>query len=163
MLVHNYAELYGQRFTILRYGIPFGPRMRPELVIPRFVHQCLAGRPITVNGDGSQYRNYVWIGDLIDGHLRSLAAVAENQVINLEGTTPISVRDVAETVTSIIGGPTVVTYVPTRLGDYTGKEVSAAKARRLLGWQASTPFADGMVSYIDSCRAGREPPPIGAP
>ena len=157
MIVHNYRELYGQHFTILRYGIPYGPRMRPELVIPRFVQQCLAGQPITVNGDGSQYRNYVWIADLIDAHLRALAPVAENQVINLEGTTRISVRDMADTVTSIIGGLTTVTYVPTRVGDYTGKDVSAVKAHRLLGWRAATPFADGMAAYIESCRAGHEP------
>jgi UDP-glucose 4-epimerase len=159
MLVHNYAELYGQCFTILRYGIPYGPRMRPELVIPRFVRQCLAGEAITVNGDGSQYRNYVWIGDLIDGHLRALAPVAQNQVINLEGIERVTIREMADTVTSIIGGPTTVTYVPTRVGDYAGTDVSAAKAYRLLGWRADTPFKEGMATYIESYRAGHEPLP----
>jgi UDP-glucose 4-epimerase len=159
MLVHNYAELYDQRFTILRYGIPYGPRMRPELVIPRFVRQALDGRPITINGDGSQYRNYVWIGDLVDAHVRVLEPVAENQVFNLEGSERVTIRDMADTITAIVGGRTEVIYVPTRVGDYSGKDVSADKAHRLLGWRSSTPFTDGIARYIDSCRAGLEPVP----
>jgi UDP-glucose 4-epimerase len=162
MLVNNYAELYDQRFTIMRYGIPYGPRMRPELVIPRFVRQALDGRPITINGDGSQYRNYVWIGDLVDAHLRVLAPVAENQTFNLEGTERVTIRHMADTITSAVGGPTVVTYVPTRVGDYPGKDVSAEKAHRILGWCSSTSFTDGMARYIESCRAGLEPVPTDA-
>ncbi len=57
-------------FTILRYGIPFGPRMRDALVIPMFVRKALAGETITINGDGSQFRNYVYVEDLADAHVR---------------------------------------------------------------------------------------------
>jgi hypothetical protein len=61
MVVHNYHELYGQPYTILRYGIPYGPRMRDALVIPQFIRRALEGAPITINGDGSQFRNYVYV------------------------------------------------------------------------------------------------------
>jgi len=66
LIAHNYNELYDTPFTILRYGIPFGPRMREQLVIPRFVQMALAGDTITVHGDGSQFRNYVYVEDLAD-------------------------------------------------------------------------------------------------
>jgi UDP-glucose 4-epimerase len=162
MLVNNYAELYDQRFTIMRYGIPYGPRMRPELVIPRFVGQALEGRPITINGDGSQYRNYVWIGDLVDAHLRVLSPAAENQTFNLEGTERVTIRRMADTIISAVGGATTVTYVLTRAGDYPGKDVSADKAHHVLGWRSSTLFSDGMARYIESCRSGLEPVAPGA-
>jgi UDP-glucose 4-epimerase len=162
MLVNNYAEQYDQRFTIMRYGIPYGPRMRPELVIARFVRQALEGRPITINGDGSQYRNYVWIGDLVDAHRRVLAPVAENETFNLEGTERVTVRRMADTIIAAVGGAATVTYVPTRTGDYPGKDVSADKAHRLLGWRSSTLFTDGIERYIESFRAGLEPVTTGA-
>ena len=55
MVVHSYKTLYEQEFTILRYGIPYGPRMRDSLVIPKFVGMALRGDPLTIQGDGSQY------------------------------------------------------------------------------------------------------------
>jgi UDP-glucose 4-epimerase len=148
LVVHNYRELYGQAFTILRYGIPYGPRMRDALVIPNFVRKALAGEPIVINGDGSQYRNYVWIADLCDAHIRALAPVAENQVFNLEGTERVTVLDLAETIRAAVGDHVEIRHDPARVGDYHGKDVSADKARRLLGWHASTPFAQGMRDYV---------------
>jgi UDP-glucose 4-epimerase len=155
LIVHNYAELYGQRFTILRYGIPYGPRMRDELVIPRFLRTALSGQPLTINGDGSQYRNYVYIADLAEAHVRVLSPVAENEVINLEGTEQVSIRRVADTVRELIGEHVRVVHVPGRAGDYAGKEVSAAKAWRLLGWRAGTSFEDGMRHYVSEYLASR--------
>ncbi len=55
-LCHDYKELYGVDFTILRYGIPYGPRARSGTVIPIFIKQVMNNKPITILGDGSQYR-----------------------------------------------------------------------------------------------------------
>jgi UDP-glucose 4-epimerase len=158
MVVHNYQELYGQTFTILRYGIPYGPRMREALVIPQFIRRALEGQPITINGDGSQFRNYVYVADLCDAHIRALAPAAENEVINLEGTEPVTVLRLAETIRSIVGDRVVIEHVPARVGDYGGKEVSAAKALRLLGWTAATPFEEGMRRTIESYIEGHNGP-----
>jgi len=155
MVAHNYAELYGQQFTILRYGIPYGPRMRDELVIPQFLRRALEGQPITINGDGSQYRNYVYVADLCDAHIRALAPIAANEVFNLEGTEPISVLRLAQTVRAIIGEHVVIQHVPARVGDFAGTEVSPEKARRLLGWTATTPFDEGMRLTADAFIAAR--------
>ncbi len=158
MIVHNYAELYGQQFTILRYGIPYGPRMRDELVIPLFLRRALDGLTITINGDGSQFRNYVYVADLADAHLRVLGPEARNEVFNLEGTDAVSVRRLAETVRALVGDQVEIEYVPARSGDYAGKTVSADKAQRVLGWSATTPFDEGMRKtfawYLEH-RAGR--------
>ena len=79
MIVHNYAELYDVPFTILRYGIPFGPRMRDELVIPQFVRRALDGEPLMINGGGGHFRNYVYVLDIADAHLRALGPVARTR------------------------------------------------------------------------------------
>jgi UDP-glucose 4-epimerase len=152
MLVHSYRELYGRHFTILRYGIPYGPRMRDELVIARFVQAALEGRPITIAGDGRQTRNFVYVEDLADAHVRALSPVAQDQTFALEGSTAISVRDIADTVDRLLG-PLTVEHVPARTADYDGRRISAAQAKRLLGWAPRTSFDDGVARYADWYRA----------
>ncbi|MFF3006075.1 NAD-dependent epimerase/dehydratase family protein [Kitasatospora sp. NPDC057940] len=152
MLVHSYRELYGQHFTILRYGIPYGPRMRDELVVARFVQAALAGRPITIAGDGRQSRNFVYVEDLADAHVRALSPAAEDQTFALEGSTAVSVRDIADTVDDLLG-PVSIEHIDGRKADYTGRRISCAQAKRLLGWSPHTNFADGVRSYADWYRA----------
>jgi UDP-glucose 4-epimerase len=149
LVVHNYYDLYGQDFTILRYGIPFGPRMRQELVIPRFVRMALDGEPITVHGDGSQYRNYIYVEDLVDAHARTLNDAAVNEVFNLEGPDPVTIRRVVESIRDAVGHHVVIEFLPARAGDYPGRVVCAEKARELLGWEPSITFEDGLRRYID--------------
>ncbi|MEV7930252.1 NAD-dependent epimerase/dehydratase family protein [Kitasatospora sp. NPDC088264] len=152
MLVHSYRELYGQHFTILRYGIPYGPRMRDELVVARFVQAALTGRPITIAGDGRQSRNFVYVEDLADAHVRALSPAAEDRTFALEGSTAVSVRDIADTVDDLLG-PVSIEHIDGRKADYTGRRISCAQAKRLLGWSPHTNFADGVRSYADWYRA----------
>jgi UDP-glucose 4-epimerase len=149
LIAHNYNELYDTPFTILRYGIPFGPRMREQLVIPRFVRMALDGETITVHGDGSQFRNYVYVEDLADAHVLTLSEEGENEVFNLEGAEPITIRRVTEAIGDCLGIPLKVEFGEARPGDYAGKEVSADKVKRVLGWEPTTTFEDGMRRYVD--------------
>jgi UDP-glucose 4-epimerase len=157
LLVHSYREMYGQQFTILRYGIPYGPRMREELVVARFVRAALAGQPITISGSGEQQRNYVYVEDLADAHVRALAPAAAGQVLALEGGTPVSVREIADTVRELVA-PVQVEQVPARAADYQGVSVSNSLAKELLDWSPETSFGTGVRRYLDwlheSARAG---------
>jgi len=149
MIIHNYWQLYQQPFTILRYGIPYGPRMREELVIPIFIRKALKGEPIVIQGDGSQYRNYVYIDDLARAHVLAMSAQAENQVYNLEGSEKISITDVARTIDKVLGGGVKIEHMPARPGDYAGKEISAKKVLEELEWEPKINFEEGMKRTID--------------
>jgi len=148
LLVHSYREMYGQHFTILRYGIPYGPRMREALVVARFVRAALAGQPITIAGTGEQHRNYVYVEDLADAHVRALAPAAADQTLALEGGTPVSVREIADTVCSLVR-PVPVRHEPARPADYEGVSISASLAKELLDWAPVTSFAAGVRLYLD--------------
>jgi UDP-glucose 4-epimerase len=149
LVVTSFGELYGLHYTILRYGIPFGPRMREELVIPRFVDHALRRDKLTIYGDGLQFRNYVYVEDMAAAHLAVLEDRAADQVINLEGREPVSIRRAAEVVRELVNPLLPIEFVPARPGDYAGREVSASKAKQLLGWEAQTSFEDGMRRYLD--------------
>jgi UDP-glucose 4-epimerase len=151
LLVHSYREMYGQHFTILRYGIPYGPRMREELVVARFVRAALDGRPITIAGTGEQQRNYVFVADLADAHVRALDPAAIDQTLALEGGAPVSVREIADTVRELVRD-VPVEYVAARTADYQGVSVSSALAKELLDWAPVTPFAEGVHRYLEWLR-----------
>lgn len=148
LLCHDYWQLYQVPVTILRYGIPYGPRMRDTLVIPIFLKKAFAGQPLTITGDGGQYRNFVYVEDLARAHLLVMDDKAINQTYNLEGMRKVTVREVAETINRLLGGGVKIEYTPARPGDYGGKEVSAEKAKRELGWEAAVDFEEGMRRTI---------------
>jgi UDP-glucose 4-epimerase len=148
LLMHSYLEMYGQHFTILRYGIPYGPRMRDALVVARFVRAALDGQPITIAGTGEQQRNYVYVEDIADAHVRALSAAAADQTLALEGGTPVSVREIADTVRRLVSEVPVV-HVPARTADYQGVSISGRLAKELLDWSPVTSFEAGVRKYID--------------
>src|SRR3984893_8058085 len=148
MLVHSYREMYGQHFTILRYGIPYGPRMRDVLVVAKFVQAALQGRPLTIAGSGEQQRNYVYVEDLADAHVRALSPAAQDRTLALEGGVPVSVREIADTVRDLVRNVTIE-HVPARTADYQGVSVSGGLAKELLDWAPVTPFAEGVHRYLE--------------
>src|SRR5204862_2091645 len=95
MYCTSYAELYDVSCTILRFGIPYGPRARPSAVIPIFVRKALAGDALTIAGDGSQGRRFVYVEDLAEGVVKALDHAAENRVYNLASDTTVTIRELA--------------------------------------------------------------------
>jgi UDP-glucose 4-epimerase len=143
MACHNYRTLYGVPYTILRYGIPYGPRMRDELLIPRLIRRARAGLPLEIAGDGSQFRRFLYVEDLARAHLCALDASAADEVYNLEGARRVTVLEVAELVRELVGGGTVE-FVPGRSGDFVGRDACPAKAERELDWRPQVDFEDGL-------------------
>lgn len=142
-----YAELYGVDCTVLRFGIPYGPRAREAAVVPAFVNKALAGEPLTLAGDGSQFRRFVYVEDLAEGVARALVPEAANRTYNLASDETVTIREIAEHVQSLVGN-TRIEFTPARPGDFGGKEVLSARARDELGWTAATPFAEGVRRYV---------------
>ena len=143
-----YQELYGIDYTIMRFGIPYGPRAREAAVIPAFVNKAFKGEPLTLAGDGMQTRRFVYVEDLADGVALGLAEVATNRVYNLASDDSVTIRQIAETVQELVGNVEIV-YTPARPGDFGGKVVSSDRADRELGWTAATPFHEGVRRYIE--------------
>jgi UDP-glucose 4-epimerase len=143
----NYNDLYGLEYTILRYGIPYGPRARSGAIVPVFVEKAMKKEELTIAGDGSQFRQFVYVEDLALGNVAALNPVAKNKIYNLDGCDPITVNEVARVVTKLLG-KTGIRYIPTRPGDFGGKIVSSQRAKDELGWSATTPFETGVKKYI---------------
>lgn len=149
MVCHNYHQLYQVPFTVLRYGIPYGPRMREELLIPTFLKKAVSGQPLTVAGKGEQYRNFVYVRDLAEAHVLAMNDVAANQTYNLEGSRKVTVVEVAEGIKKLLGDHVRIEFVPARPGDFGGKEVTAKKAFQDLGWTPAIGFEEGLRLTVE--------------
>jgi UDP-glucose 4-epimerase len=152
MFCRDYLNLYGRPYTVLRYGILYGPRRRGDLVVAAFLERALRGEPLAIAGDGSQTRQFVYVEDLAAAHVLALDPVAENRTYNLESTETTSIREIAERVRDLVGDVTV-TFGPARQGDYAAPRVNSDRARAELGWEPRSSFAEGLAKTLEWYRA----------
>jgi UDP-glucose 4-epimerase len=143
----SYSKLYGMEVTILRYGIPYGPRARDGAVVPIFVRKAINGEPLTIAGDGSQFRKFVYVEDLAEGNMLALKSIAKNKTYNLDGTEKVTIKQIAETIKKILGD-VKIEYTPARPGDFSGKEISSVLAKKELNWEPKISFEEGVRRYI---------------
>ena len=149
MFCKNYNGLYGIPYTIMRFGIPFGDRARAETVTPIFLRRILSGEPITIHGDGSQTRQFIYVRDLARGNAACAAPVAENQIFNLNGGKKISVTEIVRTLEEILGKKAALTFVEDRKGNFKGRFISSEKARKTLGWTPRLDYTEAMRLYVE--------------
>jgi nucleoside-diphosphate-sugar epimerase len=156
MMAHDFHSLYGLNFTILRYGIPYGPGMWAGLVLRNWLDKASAGEPLVVYGDGSASRRFLYVKDLAQAHVLALQEVAKNQTYNLEGMRAITVRELAD-VFQRVWGPIEIEYrpEPSRIGEfqYMRKIISNAKAYVELGWEPTTDLEDGIKKTVNWYRS----------
>ena len=156
----GYAELFELESTVLRFGIPYGPRARAAGVVAKFTDLALEGKALTIAGDGSQCRSFIYVEDLAAGIVAALAPAAANRTYNLSGDEVVTILEIAETVQEMTGGCEIV-HTPPRPGDFPGKEISNERALAEIDWKAETSFREGVRRYVEWVRnSTRFPDPI---
>ncbi len=148
MYCRAYETLYEVSSTILRFGIPYGPRARPAAVVPAFIGKAARGEPLTIAGDGSQARQFVYVEDLAEGMVAALAPAGRGRIYNLVGDEMVTVRQIADTVRELVADVPVV-HGPERPADLKFGQASSERAADELGWRAATSFAEGVRRYVD--------------
>ncbi len=143
-----YSQLFDVEYTILRFGIPYGPRAREGAVVPIFVRKAFAGEPLTVAGDGQQFRKFVYVEDLAEGIVLGLKPAAANRIYNLDGREKVTILEIAQAVQETVGDVEIV-HTEARPGDFGGKEVDSTRAETELSWVPSTSFREGVRRYVE--------------
>ncbi len=158
-----YGELYGIRASSVRLTNVYGPRQRLrdnlQGFLPIFVRRALSGEPITVFGDGAQERDCLYVDDVVECLLLTArSAEAPGEVFNVGNDERLSLRGIAEAVVAAAGSGSIeaVPWPHDRdaidIGSYYG---DSSKAKRLLGWEPRTSFADGITKTIEFYRSHR--------
>jgi dTDP-glucose 4,6-dehydratase len=152
-LVYSYWATYDIPAIIVRPFNNYGPHQHLEKAIPRFITSCLLDEPLTIHGDGNAERDWVFVED----HCRALDLIihcdidlVRGQVINIGSGTSISIQKIAEMIIRKMNKPgDLLTYISDRPGQVFRHTADIAKAKKLLGWEPSTTFDDGLERTID--------------
>ncbi|GGN88303.1 MULTISPECIES: NAD-dependent epimerase/dehydratase family protein [Haloarcula] len=142
-----YAETYGLPTVPLRYFNVYGPRgLDGEYagVIGTFVRQAQAGDPLTVEGDGEQTRDFVYVGDVVRANLRAATTDTVGRPFNVGTGESVTITHLAETVRDVVGATVPIEHVPPREGDIDRSEAAVADARDHLGFEASVTLREGL-------------------
>ncbi len=154
-LTMAWHRTHGVRTNIARIFNTYGPRMKLDdgRVVPAFLGQALAGRPMTVFGDGSQTRSFCYVRDMVEGLCRLMLS-DERYPVNLGNPQEITVLEFAETIRNLTGSASAIEYRPLPEDDPKRRKPDITKARQLLGWEPKVALEDGLRETIAYFRAG---------
>jgi len=140
---------------IARIFNTFGPRMREQdgRAVPQFITQALAGKPITVYGDGSQTRSLCYVDDLIEGLTRLLRSDYAMPV-NLGNPHEVTMLELAELVRDVCSSASDIELQPLPVDDPKRRCPDVTVAIRELGWRAQIPLEEGLSRTIAWRRSG---------
>jgi nucleoside-diphosphate-sugar epimerase len=147
-VVRAYAAQYGLRAQILRSTTMFGEASRSKQVVPIFIRQALAGKDITVEGDGSQSRDFNYVGNMVHGIQLALANHVDG-TFNIGSGLEVSIKEMAEAIIRLSGSSSQVHFGPWRPGEQgLTLQISIDKAREQLGYVPQVRFAEGLSRTI---------------
>jgi len=141
-------NVYGTPALSLRLGSAYGPGMRDSGVMRAFMRRARAGQPITIDGDGSQWRQWTHVSDVARAFRLACASEYHGRAIHIVAPQVVSVRELAEQIAE--RWPTAITYRAARNGEVPVRLVSADEARELIGWEPRVRFEEGFQRLLDA-------------
>ena len=149
-LCSTYSHLHRMRVVALRFFTVYGPRQRPDLAIHQFTRRIWNAQPIDQFGDGTTRRDYTYIDDIIQGVLASLGYDGPLfDIFNLGESETIQLKDLIAAIEEGLGRKATINLLPEQPGDVPLTCADIAKARRLLGYQPTTPLRIGLPRFIE--------------
>ena len=152
-LVSSHQRSAGLDARIVRIFNTYGPRMQPDdgRVVTNMVHQSLAGKPLTIYGDGSQTRSFCYVSDEVDGIVRLLQSDVTSPV-NIGNPNEFTIRELATVIAEVLEVELSVEYLPLPSDDPKVRQPDISRAKELLGWEPQVQLADGIRRMVESLR-----------
>jgi nucleoside-diphosphate-sugar epimerase len=149
-----FTRLYGLETVTIRYFNVFGPRQDPSSpysgVISVFATALLDARSPNIYGDGEQTRDFTYVANVVDGVLRACEAPGVNgEIINVATGGRISLNQLFRTMRDLIGGKVEPSYTDPRPGDVRDSQADISKARRLLAYEPTVTFEEGLRRTVE--------------
>ena len=148
LVAHTFHSAHGLEVTCVRFFTAFGPRQRPDLAIRKFAERMRAGRSIPVYGDGSQLRDFTFVGDTVEGLVRAVDTGLGYAILNFGAGRKISVLEMIEQLEKSLGVAANIDFQPVQTGDVsrTWADISAAQAA--LGYTPKVSFEQGIERFV---------------
>jgi UDP-glucose 4-epimerase len=147
-----YYELYELETVALRYFNVYGPgQVASDYsgVISIFIDQALSGEDITVNGDGTQTRDFVYIDDVVQANEKAATTDAVGEAYNIGTGESVTIRELAETIQDITDTNSDIVHTEPREGDIEHSEADISKAQEKLEYEPSVSLREGLERTIE--------------
>ncbi|MEY2550953.1 MAG: UDP-glucuronate 4-epimerase [Verrucomicrobiota bacterium] len=149
-LCSTYSHLYQMRIVALRFFTVYGARQRPDLAIHQFTRKIDAGQPIDQFGDGTTRRDYTYIDDIIQGVMAALDYTGPlYDLFNLGESETIQLTELIAAIESALGKKAKINQLPEQPGDVPLTCADISKARKLLGYNPTTPLSVGLPKFVE--------------
>jgi UDP-glucuronate decarboxylase len=154
-LFFDYHRQHRLTIKVARIFNTYGPRMHPDdgRVVSNFIVQALRNQPITLYGDGSQTRSFCYVSDLIEGFIRLMQTPdGLTGPMNLGNATEFRIVELAELVLQLTNSKSPLIFKPLPADDPRQRKPDTGFAQSAIGWQATTPLAEGLkhtIAYFD--------------
>jgi UDP-glucose 4-epimerase len=153
--LYLYNRLDGLRYTVLRYAIVYGPRQNPHGeagVNAIFAGMMLRGETPTIFGDGTKTRDYVYVGDVVQANVLALT-LGDGEIMNIGTGVQTTDQEVYDAVAAAVGFDKAAQYGEERKGEIRHIALDASKAKRILGWEPTVPFREGVRRNVEYVKA----------
>jgi nucleoside-diphosphate-sugar epimerase len=146
---YTYHRCYGVDVKIVRFFNPYGPHQQLNKIMPTFYFQAVKGGHITVYGDGSDTRDYVFIDDIVRG-LWLARKLPPGEAVNLATGRATTNLKVAKLVKELVASKSEIVFVdyPEAFGGIRHQVGSYEKAKKLIGWEPETSLKEGLRETI---------------
>jgi UDP-glucose 4-epimerase len=161
MYVRAYAEMCGIAPICLGLANVYGPRQNPRGaagVIAIFGSRMISGHPVTMYGDGTATRDYVYVDDVVDAFVRAgQAPLTTVGTYNIGTGQETTVAEVHRVIAAVLDAPSVPRYAAARTGEVHAIALDATKAEQELGWKPAVNLVEGIRRTMQWLRATLEP------
>lgn len=146
LLAATFHHLYQLPIASLRFFTVYGPRQRPDLAISKFIRLISRGESDTLLGDGSQSRDFTFVDDIVSGVLAAHDRIERFgcRIWNLGHAHPVTVREMLDTISRVVGKPSLVKPGPPSPGDVQVTYADLSRSRAELGYDPKVNFEDGI-------------------
>lgn len=152
LYLYFYFAQYGIPYTVLRYSNVYGPRQNPHGesgVIAIFLERLLQNKPVIINGDGTNTRDYVYVGDVAQANVLALSHNGTGE-LNIGTMTETSTNEVFRKIVKALGSDISETHGPARPGEQKRSSLDYSKAKEVLSWEPQVAFDEGLKRTIES-------------
>lgn len=146
-----YHHLRKLDYAVIRPSVAYGERQNPKAAqgaVAVFMGKALKGEPITIWGDGSIVRDYVYAGDLAEACLLAAVKPLTNRIYNVSGSEPVSIAALAELVGKVVGKKANIRFEAERSFDAVNLVLDCSRARAELGWTPKVSLAEGLARTL---------------
>jgi UDP-glucuronate 4-epimerase len=149
LFCYTYAIHYSMNITCLRFFTVYGPRQRPEMAIHKFAQLIQDGQEIPVYGNGESRRDYTYVDDITAGIVTALRVNPHFEIINLGESRTITLLALIAELEKALGKKARRRFLPDQPGDMKITYADIRKARRILGYQPTTPIEEGIRKFVE--------------